>query len=130
MLSRISYITPQCAFGKPSVSLIHGLTLHALTHIAPQCPFGKPPVSLIHGLRPIKTAIDKSVCKQPVCPRLFSHCSLLTWTLYQLLPGLTNLFVSSIVNLVKTFDSCSQGSSNVQFKSKGKNPPELFHFGD
>ena len=28
------------------------------------------------GLRPMKTAIDKSVCKQPVCLWLFSHCSL------------------------------------------------------
>ena len=32
---------------------------------------------LAHGLRPIKTAIVKFVCKQPICLYLFWHCSLL-----------------------------------------------------
>ncbi len=94
-----SHITTQCPFGKPLVFLIHGLrpmktsmakSGHRLrsgtgsSHIAPQCPFGKPLVFLIHGLRPMKTSMAKSGRKLPVCPWLFSHCSLPTWTLYHI----------------------------------------------
>ena len=79
--------TPQCALGK-------------LRWCTPQCPIRETKVSLIRGLRPMKTGRDKSVCKQPICPCGFSHCSLLTRILYHKLRGTVNY---------PAFDNCTHG---------------------
>lgn len=66
------------------VSKLPFFRLWASFYFTPQCELATPSASLVHGLRPIKSAIDKSVCEQPVYLCQLWHCSLPSWTLYHI----------------------------------------------